>query len=64
MLLSPLLERVSRDASDEAVNAATAVFEAAVIDVVLRILSLHRLHDADVKIFARNAKTHDASEIV
>ena len=53
-----LLQRVSRGANDDAVNATVLVLDANVKDVVLRIGSLYSLDDTSSDSSARNTKTH------
>ena len=52
------LQRVSRGANNDAVNATVLVLDANVKDVVLRIGSLYSLDDTSSDSSARNTKTH------
>ena len=53
-----LLQRVSRGANDDAVNATVLVLDANVKNVVLRIGSLYSLDDTSSDSSARNTETH------
>ena len=53
-----LLQRVSRGANDDAVNATVLVLDANVKDVILRIGSLYSLDDTSSDSSARNTETH------
>lgn len=52
------LQRVSRSANDDAVNATVLVLDANVKDVILRIGSLYSLDDTSSDSSARNTETH------
>ena len=53
-----LLQRVSRGANNDAVNATVLVLNANVKDVILRIGSLYSLDDTSSDSSARNTETH------
>ena len=53
-----LLQRVSRSANDDAVNATVLVLDTNVKDVILRIGSLYSLDDTSSDSSARNTETH------
>ena len=53
-----LLQRVSRGADNDAVNATVLVLDANVKDVVLRIGSFYSLDDTSSDSSARNTETH------
>lgn len=52
------LQRVSRGANDDAVNATVLVLNTNVEDVILRIGSLYSLDDTSSDSSARNTETH------
>ena len=52
------LQRVSRGANDDAVNATVLVLDTNVKDVILRIGSLYSLDDTSSDSSARNTETH------
>ena len=52
------LQRVSRGANNDAVNATVLVLDANVKDVILRIGSLYSLDDTSSDSSARNTETH------